>query len=62
MVYLVRYSEIGLKSEPVRRRFLSLLRDRIEETHLFSAAWGGAELALVSFDLESLDVAERRLL
>jgi len=32
MVYLVRYSEIGLKSEPVRRRFLSLLRDRIEET------------------------------
>jgi Icc-related predicted phosphoesterase len=37
-------------------------RDRIGKTHLFSAAHDGPELALVVFDLEHLDEAERRLL
>ena len=37
-------------------------RDRIGNTHLFSAAHDGAELALVRFDLENLDGAARELL
>jgi Icc-related predicted phosphoesterase len=37
-------------------------RDRIGRTHLFTAAHDGPELALVSFDLENLEGAERRLL
>ncbi len=37
-------------------------RDRIGETHLFSAAHDGPELALVQFDLEKPADAERLLL
>jgi len=37
-------------------------RDRIGKTHLFSAAHDGPELALVTFDLEDPDDAERLLL
>jgi Icc-related predicted phosphoesterase len=37
-------------------------RDRIGETHLFSAAHDGPELALVRFDLGDLDTASRELL
>lgn len=37
-------------------------RDRIGKTHLFSAAHDGPELALVTFDLEDPDHAERLLL
>jgi Icc-related predicted phosphoesterase len=36
-------------------------RDRIQGTHLFSAAHDGPELALVRFDLEALDTASRAL-
>jgi Icc-related predicted phosphoesterase len=37
-------------------------RDRIGRTHVFTAAHDGPELALVSFDLENLEDAERRLI
>jgi len=37
-------------------------RDRIGRSHLFSAAHGGEELALVRFDLENLEEASRELL
>ena len=37
-------------------------RDRIERTHLFTAAHDGPELALVRFDLEELEAATRELL
>jgi Icc-related predicted phosphoesterase len=37
-------------------------RDRIGRTHLFGAAYDGAELALVRFDLEDPDRATRQLL
>jgi len=37
-------------------------RDRIGETHLFTGAHDGPELALVRFDLEHLDQATRELL
>jgi Icc-related predicted phosphoesterase len=36
-------------------------RDRIGRTHMFSAAHDGPELALVRFDLDDLDSAERQL-
>ena len=36
-------------------------RDRIGRTHMFSAAHDGPELALVRFDLDDLDGAEREL-
>ncbi len=37
-------------------------RDRIGRTHCFSAAHDGPELALVRFELENLDAADRELL
>ena len=37
-------------------------RERLGRTHCFSAAWDGPELALVSFALEELELAERLLL
>lgn len=37
-------------------------RDRIGRTHMFSAAHDGPELALVHFDLDDLENAERRLI
>ena len=37
-------------------------RDRIDATHLFSAAHDGAELSLVRFDMDDLDGATRELL
>jgi len=37
-------------------------RDRIGRTHAFSAAHSGPELALVSFSLEDLDSASRKLI
>jgi Icc-related predicted phosphoesterase len=36
-------------------------RDRIGRTHMFGAAHDGPELALVRFDLDDLDAAERQL-
>lgn len=37
-------------------------RDKIGRTAMFSAAWHGPELALVSFDLEKLEEADRWLM
>jgi Icc-related predicted phosphoesterase len=36
-------------------------RDRMGRTHMFSAAHDGPELALVRFDLDDLEGAEREL-
>ncbi len=37
-------------------------KDRLGRTHLFTAAHDGPELALISFDLENLESAQRELL
>jgi len=37
-------------------------RDRLGRTHMFNAAHDGPELALIRFDLEDLDSAERELI
>ncbi len=37
-------------------------KDRLGRTHMFTAAHDGPELALVSFDLENLEDAQRELL
>jgi Icc-related predicted phosphoesterase len=43
-------------------RLTGTWRDRIGPTHLFSAAHDGSELALVTFDLDDLQKAQRELL
>jgi Icc-related predicted phosphoesterase len=43
-------------------RLTARWRDRIGRTHMFTAAHDGPELALVRFDLDDLDSAERELL
>ena len=43
-------------------RLTGCWRERIGGSHCFSAAWDGPELALVAFDLEELEAAERLLL
>jgi len=42
-------------------RLTGCWRERIGGSHCFSAAWDGPELALVAFDLEELEAAERLL-
>lgn len=43
-------------------RLTGAWRDRIGQTHIFNAAHDGPELALIRFDLENLEDAERVLL
>jgi Icc-related predicted phosphoesterase len=43
-------------------RLTGTWKDRIGRTHMFTAAHDGPELALVRFDLDDLDSAERELL